>query len=376
VNLLISRQSRLSELLPLCANDFLLSGSHLFPSPRTHLSPLALSIHLWKCNCTGTLADPLYFLSWVLWELFLGNLYRRVLFLLCRNHLRRTVLFSAVLSALLVSIWVLDRRHSAASASLERAKAEWADLNENADTTPISAYSDPAYQPEVSRLIYPYSVIPGGVTNSEELRAVSAHDPVVREHYAQFDFRKARVVRLRRAQLVYLSYRIGDKIYWTTKKVTLHKGEKLITDGKMTARTRCANRVSALPQKKAFPQEPAVTLFDKPIDSSMRIPLPENFRSALESRPGLPGWGPAPLGPVGPGGLVASSPSPLGGGYLPVGSPLAPGSRCSKSGVCNTGPPGPGPPSVPVPEPGTVELICAEILAMTLGWRFVSKRRD
>jgi hypothetical protein len=227
-------------------------------------------------------------------------------------------------------------------------------------------------------MFYPYSVVPGGVRTPEELREAGAHDRVVSEHYAGFDFRKARVVEVRHAELVYLSYRIGEQIYWTTKKVTLHSGEKLITDGKITARTRCGNQVSALPQKMASSQEPSLAQFDGPIGSSTRDPFPENFHSALESRP-VPGWGTQGLGLA---GLIALGPggsSPSGSGYLPIGSPLVPGSSCSNGGAsggtCGTGTgSGPGTPSVPVPEPGTFQLDVAEILAMLLVWMVASGR--
>ncbi len=251
-----------------------------------------------------------------------------------------------------------------------------------------SAETDSADQSRVNfpttespRVVYPYSVIPGGVRTPAELREVSARDPAVGEHYAGFDFQKARVVNVQQARMVYLSYRIGDKIYWTTKKVSLHAGENLITDGKITARTRCGNQVSALPQKNAFPQEPAIAEFDKPVGGiSPRVPFPENFHSALESLPGL-GLGAPALSPAGPGVLALGGSSPLGGGFPPIGSPLVPGNGCNHSGnnggSCSTTPgpgPTPGTPLVPVPEPGTLELGLAELLAMILGWKVVSRR--
>jgi len=32
---------------------------------------------------------------------------------------------------------------------------------------------------------------------------------------------------------MYVAYRKGDKVYWTRKKVALHPGETLISDGKL-----------------------------------------------------------------------------------------------------------------------------------------------
>jgi hypothetical protein len=116
------------------------------------------------------------------------------------------------------------------------------------------------------RPVYPYSVVPGGIEDAKELKWVAEHDPIVAAHYAGFDYNRARVVRLALAQTVYLSYRIGNHIYWTRRRVTLHKGETLITDGRMTARTRCANRVEQAPQEQAAsPVEPPVEKFDEPL---------------------------------------------------------------------------------------------------------------
>src|SRR5262249_55980531 len=81
-----------------------------------------------------------------------------------------------------------------------------------------------------SRPVYPYSIVRGGVKSARELKWVADHDPVVAAHYAGFDYDHARVVRLVLARTVYLSYRIGDKVYWTRHRVTLKKGESVLTD--------------------------------------------------------------------------------------------------------------------------------------------------
>lgn len=305
------------------------------------------------------------------------TLFRGRTSLLHQSNFRRIAVFSALTALLLTSIWGLQHRFASSDTSTRKFGSAWveADQNENPDANP--PYLDRASVPQ--RLIYPYSVIPGGVRNPAELKTVSERDSTVREHYARFNFRKARVVTVRKSRLVYLSYRIGDKIYWTTKKVSLHKGEQLITDGKITARTRCGNRVSSLPQKYGFSREPSAAMFDQPMGpgSSTEIPFPENFHSALESRPNLTGWGPAPLPP---GPSVASGLPPLGSGYLPIGSPLVPIETCGKAGngTCGAAPgpgPGPGSPSTPVPEPGSAELICAEIMAGIFVWRVLSREQ-
>jgi len=142
------------------------------------------------------------------------------------------------------------------------------------------------------RAVYPYSVVPGGVEDARELKWVAEHDPVVAAHYAGFDYERAQVVRLALARTVYVSYRIGSRIYWTHRRVTLHKGEKLITDGRMTARSRCGNRVEEAPQQQAAsPAEPSPEKFDEPVreggGTAVQAP-PVPFESALLSRPVIP----------------------------------------------------------------------------------------
>jgi hypothetical protein len=185
------------------------------------------------------------------------------------------------------------------------------------------------------RPVYPYSLVPGGVEDAKELKWVAEHDPVVAAHYAGFDYDHARVVRLTLARTAYLSYRIGNRVYWTRHRVTLHKGEKIITDGRMAARGRCANRVEELPQQAASPAEPPVEKFDQPMTAgdgtAMRSP-PVPFQSALLEPPQAPG-----LGPTGP--LSLYNPF-VGGSWVPVAPPPIPAGLCgpiNKKGTVETG---------------------------------------
>ena len=177
------------------------------------------------------------------------------------------------------------------------------------------------------RPVYPYSIVAGGVEDARELKWVAEHDPVVAAHYAGFDYDRARVVRLELAKTVYLSYRIGNHVYWTRRRVTLRKGEKLITDGKMTGRTRCANRVEEVPQQAASAAEPPAARFDEPMRVGEGTAIegpPVEFQSALLNRAGVPEIGPAP-----PSSLY----SPFyGGNYVPLAPP-----PLAVAGVCGSG---------------------------------------
>ena len=228
--------------------------------------------------------------------------------------------------------------------------------------------------PRNRRLVYPYSVIPGGVSSADELRDAAAHDATVAGHYAGFNYKQARVVQVDRPQLVYLSYRRGTQVYWSSKQASLRPGEKLITDGKITARTRCGNQVSVLPQARTAPDEPLMAELDRPDAVASGIEFPSTLNSdLLQVDPVMPiGPGPTAGGTlVGPGPPGVSMP-------FPVGLPINGGGACvptKKNNFCKTAPPPPPPPPPPpetVPEPGTVVLVLSGAAAVFA--RFRQKR--
>jgi hypothetical protein len=122
------------------------------------------------------------------------------------------------------------------------------------------------------RLVYPYSIIPGGVQSREELTSVMGSDSVVAEHYARFAVSRAKIVHATETQFVHVAYRLRNKVYWTAKKVKIPKGETLVTDGTDTARTRCGNRVSAVPLEPVSEEEPAIESFDLPLVAELEMP--------------------------------------------------------------------------------------------------------
>jgi hypothetical protein len=98
------------------------------------------------------------------------------------------------------------------------------------------------------RRIYPYSIVPGGVRDALELVRIVKADKVVAQHYAGLRLDDVREVTVARARAVYVSYRKGDQVYWTAKKLTLKAGETLLTDGTIELRTRCGNMISDTPR--------------------------------------------------------------------------------------------------------------------------------
>lgn len=109
-----------------------------------------------------------------------------------------------------------------------------------------------------TRRVYPYSIVPGGVGDRAELARIVQADKVVAAHYASFEVDKAHPVTVARPRFVHVSYRKGDQVYWTAKKVRLAEGETLLSDGHNEIRGRCGNRISEtamLPVEAAAPSE-------------------------------------------------------------------------------------------------------------------------
>ncbi len=205
-----------------------------------------------------------------------------------------------------------------------------------------ASVSDPQSATEMAaRPVFPYSVIPGGVESAEELRNALVRDPVVADHYQGFDVARARVVRLDQDRAVFVSYRIGDRIYWTKNRLMLHQGEALITDGTLAARTRCGNRVSDLamvPVSPAQPSEEAMEALAAP--EFLAAPLPFELPIAI-----------SPISP--PVSVESPSGSPAGGIVLPFFPIVGGGTPTPSTPGSPSGPPvgPPAPPTGPLPPP-------------------------
>lgn len=210
-----------------------------------------------------------------------------------------------------------------------------------------------------SRTLFPYSVIPGGVENAQELRNALEHDPIAAAHYAGFDVSQTHVERLASDEEMYVSYRLNNRIYWTHKRLKLLKGETVITDGKNVARTRCGNRLSETAQSPVAAKQP----LDMTLDPS---PLPD----LAEARPiALPMALPFPVGSSGltPGSADIVPPPifPLvGGDSLPHNSTTPPITPPTIPPTTPTTPPTtpitpPATPPVATPEPDSLVLTAA-----------------
>jgi hypothetical protein len=210
---------------------------------------------------------------------------------------------------------------------------------------PDSSSQDPS---ELSRPLYPYSIILGGVESAAELRKAVANDPVVAAHYRGFDLAKARVIRLAESRTVYVSYRKGDDVFWTSKVTRLAKGEAVITDGEHTARLRCGNQISEVPRVPvARVAEPRPETLETPLLAELTPSYELPLIPPLVSAPSVQ-IQTALLGGTTPGSVVSPIVALIGGGGGTSVSPLT------------------SPPSAAVPEPTTLVLISTGLGAILL----------
>lgn len=224
----------------------------------------------------------------------------------------------------------------------------------------------PFSPPQTPRRIYPYSVIPGGAYSREELALARRVDPVVAAHYADFDGSRASIRTLPADAFLYVSYRKADRIYWTANKRRIRKGEPVLCDGVHMARTRCGNRLSAVPQFPiaAGPQPSEQALNAPELPPGLEMPQAPLFAPQYDSA-AMPlvdardrlfafptgASGASALGEVFPDGVRPSPVMVIAD--LPFGAPALGSSPGGSSGGSAPGGPGSGGTSPVGPVPGS-----------------------
>jgi hypothetical protein len=258
--------------------------------------------------------------------------------------------------------------HHSARASVSVNERSTGDGVDEAQSASLGAHGlDPVLR-WPRRPVYPFSVIPGGVQSASEFRQALLRDPVVAAHYSDFEVSRSRILVLRDEKTVYVSYRIKDRIFWTSRRVLLRRGEKVITDGVNQARARCGNRISEVPQAGSSPHEPPPEAWERPLSFADRTLTPVAFRFFPPSAE------PVPAGPEGapaasPSETKGSAPASLDlvlGGHPPAKQK---GKSCTSPVLYPDAPcKQPKPPAL-APEPGTVLLIATGLGFLALRGR-------
>jgi len=227
---------------------------------------------------------------------------------------------------------------------------------------------------------YPYSVIPGGAQTVNELRNAVANDSIVRAHYADFVVANTRVERIEKTQAFYVSYRIGNNVFWTKNALVIPAGETVLSDGANMARTRCGNRLSLAPITPVSKAEPAPEAMEiasggvllASVETPAELPIAPAPTTAIATPPTTPAS--PPIGIFLP--LPPFFPIDTGGTPLPPGIPVAPtppsGPPPPSGPIPPTAPPsGPTPPPVAAPEPSALLM-----LALGLGCILLVKKLE
>lgn len=191
------------------------------------------------------------------------------------------------------------------------------------------------------RKVFPLSVIRGGAYSAEELARARRTDPVVAVHYADFSG-APRFQKLGKSELMYVSYRRGNQVYWSRQPHAIDQGETVISDGNCLARARCGNRLSATPRTPVasveppeevlntpeIPDDPAIAnLVDLPgpAGRTFDMGLPAAFGETGGAAPiTVAGGGAGKAGTSGPSNLPASYYGPAAGGAGPVSAGALP----------------------------------------------------
>lgn len=210
--------------------------------------------------------------------------------------------------------------------------------------------------------MYPYSVVAGGIATKGDAAEAIARDPAVARHYSELNVRLLEAKQLQRDTQTYVSFRKHGRIFWTSRKVHLAAGERILSDGFNCVRGRCGNRISTTPRTPVLAdvsEEPTSAELNTPavrsqsvdeavpgVFDSLRVASPIPSATGLIAE--LARSGALPGGIVG-GGAVAPAGRTAGGAGTAPGGPMVPGATGPILGVVLFPLPGAG--SVPDTNP-------------------------
>ena len=146
-------------------------------------------------------------------------------------------------------------------------------------------------------------------------------------------------------------------VFWTRRRIRLHLGELLLTDGKITARARCGNQISDAAKPEVSEEEPAEDVFDQPV--AQIDPAPSFPIRPMLAPPDLPSG--APIAPkLFAGGFFFP--------YVPFSVPI-PSGVCPADEVFNPLPiTAANPRHHVIPEPSTMVLLGSGLAL--IAWRY------
>jgi hypothetical protein len=167
------------------------------------------------------------------------------------------------------------------------------------------------------------------VYTPDEVATAIDQDPAVARHYDGVALAAMRVMEVDGPREAYMSYRVGDQIFWTKHKLPLHPGERVLTDGDAAIRARCGNRLSDVPMTPTSDAEPSPEGFESGTTPQI-APSPDLFaaitapfapnESLMPTVDGVLALGEAPFGSaqygIPAGGFLGGAPSygGIGGG--------------------------------------------------------------
>jgi len=199
---------------------------------------------------------------------------------------------------------------------------------------------------------------------------------------------KASLRGVDKPRAVYVSYRKGEQVYWTSKKMMLAAGETLLSDGQHDIRARCGNRIADTPQLPVEARGPSEQELDTPVEQTNgelrqvaydpEVDAGEGRQFALQSFAngaglltatqsqsgasqagtvlGNPGWnniGGLSSGSAGPVSVLGGMTAGTGGAPGDAAAPgIAHGSDSGGSGVAGDPAPGISPTGDPAPAAG------------------------
>jgi hypothetical protein len=181
-----------------------------------------------------------------------------------RARLHKRLAVAAMLAAAACAAFVLQAESQGPAPVSYAAAMPAAQMTATPALLRVAADATPA----PPRRVYPYSIVPGGVTSRAEVAHAVMADKVVAAHYAGFAVEKASLRTVAGARAVYVSYRKGDQVYWTARKVTLADGETIVSDGQNELRARCGNRISDTPRLPVEVKGPDERELDTPVEQA------------------------------------------------------------------------------------------------------------